>query len=136
MVWYPSPEDALTDDGSSLLAALEESQQPRKDATASPSSAPAQLKPPPVQVGGDLGAGVQLYIAGLGPKVDAAALRAALEVYGKVTEVKVVYDKATGRSKGFGFATVVGASAASAAIDDLTDSSTLGRRLVVRKAFR
>lgn len=80
--------------------------------------------------------GVKLFVGGLGPKVDSDALRAALEEFGEVREAKVVYDRVTGRSRGFGFVTVVGKSAASAAMDVLSDSSTaLGRRLKIREAM-
>lgn len=85
---------------------------------------------------GDPGAGVvDLYIGGLGPKTDSAALKAALEEFGRVTKAKVVHDRATGRSRGFGFASIVGRSAASAATDVLSGGSTrLGRRVTVREA--
>lgn len=135
MQWYPTPENALTDDGTPLLKALEQKRQQLRQTANRPSSdTPDAAKPPPAPVD-ESNASVRLYIAGLGPKVDADALRAALEVYGKVTDVNVVVDRVSGRSKGFGFATVVGTSAASAAIDDLSGSSMLGRRLTVRKAY-
>lgn len=80
---------------------------------------------------------VKLFVGGLGPKVGAEALREVMEQFGEVVEARVVYDRVTGRSRGFGFVTVVGRSAAMAAMDVLTgDSSTrLGRRLKVREAI-
>lgn len=80
--------------------------------------------------------GVKLFVGGLSPKVNDAALRAALEEFGEVREARVVYDRVTGRSRGFGFATMVGKSAAAAVMDVLSgDSSTsLGRRLKIREA--
>lgn len=135
VVWHPRPEDALTDDGVPLLKSLEEKRQQLRQTANSPApTTPIAMKPPPTLID-ESSASVRLYIAGLGPKVNANALRAALEVYGRVTDVNVVFDRATGRSKGFGFATVIGTSAASAAIEDLSGSTTLGRRLIVRKAF-
>lgn len=80
--------------------------------------------------------GVKLFVTGLGPKVDSTKLRTEVERFGEVTDAKVIYDKVTGRSRGFGFVTVVGRSAASAAIDSLTGdtSAGLGVRLKVKEA--
>lgn len=81
--------------------------------------------------------GVKLYVSGLAPKVTKEILRNVMEQFGEVRDVKVIYDKVTGRSRGFGFVTIVGKSAASAAIDILSgdSSSVLGRRITVREAF-
>lgn len=79
--------------------------------------------------------GFKLYVSGLGPKVDSASLKSAFQEFGEVREATVVYDKVTRRSRGFGFVTVIGQSAASAAVDVLNgDNSRLGRRLTVREA--
>lgn len=80
--------------------------------------------------------GVKLYITGLSPKVDSDALRKIVEEFGEVTYSKVVFDRVTGRSKGFGFVTVRGKSTAAAVIDILNgDSRRLGTRLRVREAI-
>lgn len=79
---------------------------------------------------------VKLYISGLPPKVDDSTLRRAFEIYGEVKEVNIPYDRVTGRSRGFAFVTIVGQSSAAAAIDDLTGSNFLGRRVKVREADR
>lgn len=79
---------------------------------------------------------VKLYISGLGPKIDNAALRRAVEVYGQVQSCSVVYDRVTRRSRGFGFITVIGKTAATAIIDELSGSTILGGwKLSVREAI-
>src|SRR5690349_17673942 len=45
----------------------------------------------------------KLFVGGLAWGTDDAGLRQAFEAYGAVTEAKVVMDRDTGRSKGFGF---------------------------------
>lgn len=79
---------------------------------------------------------VKLYIAGLGAKVNVDVLQRAIEAYGEVTDVNIVYDRVTKRSRGFAFVTVAGRRVADAVISDLNDSSNnLGRRLIVRNAL-
>ncbi|RJO63215.1 MAG: RNA-binding protein [Myxococcales bacterium] len=46
---------------------------------------------------------MKLYVGGLPWATNDNSLRAAFEVYGEVTEAKVVTDRETGRSRGFGF---------------------------------
>ncbi|KAI0563699.1 Ser/Arg-rich splicing factor [Gracilaria domingensis] len=73
---------------------------------------------------------VKLYISGLPPRIDSAALRRAIEEFGEVYDSRVVVDRVTGRSRGFGFVTVRGRSTAAAVIDVLSDDSRrLGTRL-------
>ncbi|PXF44783.1 Glycine-rich RNA-binding protein 3, mitochondrial [Gracilariopsis chorda] len=80
--------------------------------------------------------GVKLYISGLSPKVDSDVLRNTVAEFGEVTYSRVVFDRVTGRSKGFGFVTVRGKSTAAAVIDILNgDSRRLGTRLRVREAI-
>lgn len=81
--------------------------------------------------------GVKLFISNLSPRVDNGMLKDALEQFGEVRDAHVVYDRATGRSKGFAFATMSDKSGASAAIDILTAdaSSPLGRRVKIREAI-
>lgn len=117
--WTARAGDALTSTGSALVGAR------GADARSDGDEEPAQR------------VGVKLFVGGLGPKVGGDALRAAMEEFGEVTEARVVYDRVTGRSRGFGFVTMVGRAAASAAVDVLSgDSSTpLGRRLKIREAI-
>ncbi len=47
----------------------------------------------------------KLFMGGLAWGTTEATLRAASEPYGQVEDVKVIMDRDTGRSKGFGFVT-------------------------------
>ena len=47
----------------------------------------------------------KLFMGGLAWGTTEATLRAAAEAYGQVEDVKVITDRDTGRSKGFGFVT-------------------------------
>jgi RNA recognition motif-containing protein len=47
----------------------------------------------------------KLFMGGLSWGTTEATLRAAAEAYGQVEDVKVITDRDTGRSKGFGFVT-------------------------------
>jgi heterogeneous nuclear ribonucleoprotein A1/A3 len=47
----------------------------------------------------------KLFIGGLAWATTESTLRAASEAYGEVEDVKVIMDRDTGRSKGFGFVT-------------------------------
>lgn len=47
----------------------------------------------------------KLYVGGLAWAIDNNALKEAFEVHGEVIEAKVIEDRQTGRSRGFGFVT-------------------------------
>jgi cold-inducible RNA-binding protein len=47
----------------------------------------------------------KLFVGGLAWATDDAKLREAFASFGEITEVKVVSDRDTGRSRGFGFVT-------------------------------
>lgn len=53
---------------------------------------------------------------------------------GEVVEVKIIIDKQTGRSKGFGFITMADEEGATKAIEELEGKEVDGRTLKVAKA--
>jgi RNA recognition motif-containing protein len=61
----------------------------------------------------------RLYVGNLSYSTTDASLRSFFESAGEVAEAEVVIDRATGRSKGFGFVTMANAEGAQAAIDTL-----------------
>lgn len=81
--------------------------------------------------------GVKLFVSGLAPRVDANRLREAVERFGEVADAVVVHDRVTGRSRGFGFVTVVGTDVAAAVLDKLDGDPRLGlgQRVRVREAI-
>lgn len=63
-----------------------------------------------------------------------ADLRNLFETHGEITSVKIITDRATGRSKGFGFVEMPEDEEANAAIEALNGSDVGGRKIVVNKA--
>lgn len=61
-------------------------------------------------------------------------LRTLFEQYGSVTSAKIVKDKVSGRSKGFGFVEMPEESEAQNALSSLYDSEVLGRKIIVNEA--
>jgi RNA recognition motif-containing protein len=61
-------------------------------------------------------------------------LRALFEPHGQVASVDVIVDRATGRSRGFGFVEMAEEAEARKAIEALTDVEAGGRTLVVNEA--
>lgn len=76
------------------------------------------------------GSQVKLFVGNLGPKTTKDSLSEAFEEFGGVEEAVVVFDKVTGRSRGFGFVTMKNASAADAAVGVMHQSTSLGGRRI------
>lgn len=76
----------------------------------------------------------KLFIGGLSWDTTDEGLRNAFSQYGEVVEAKVITDRETGRSRGFGFVTLADASVVQTAIRE-TDGSVLdGRPIRVNEA--
>jgi len=73
----------------------------------------------------------KLFVGGLSFDTDDSGLRAAFEPYGEIREAKVITDRDTGRSRGFGFVTYTNASDASSAIEAQNGATLDGRTLRV-----
>jgi RNA recognition motif-containing protein len=76
----------------------------------------------------------KLFVGSLPWAVNDDSLKAAFTPYGNVVSAKVVTDRRTGRSKGFGFVEMESDSEASAAIEALNGSELNGRNIVVNEA--
>lgn len=77
---------------------------------------------------------IKLYVGNLSFDTTDTALRDLFSQHGTVTDVAIISDKMTGRSRGFGFVTMETASQAQAAIQALNDRSLDGRALTVNEA--
>ncbi len=78
--------------------------------------------------------GTKLFIGSLPWSVNDAELKTLFEPYGNVQSAKVITDKQTRRSKGFGFVEFETEAQASAAINALNESEVKGRKIVVSQA--
>ena len=72
---------------------------------------------------------MEIYVGNLAYATTDEGLKAAFAAYGEVTAVRVVTDRMTGRSKGFGFVTMPDAAQAQAAIDAINGHEIDGRQV-------
>ena len=77
---------------------------------------------------------MEIYVGNLAYATTDDGLKAAFAQYGEVTAVRVVTDRMTGRSKGFGFVTMPDAAQAQAAIDALNGHELDGRTVRVNES--
>ena len=77
---------------------------------------------------------MNIFVAKLNFDTQEDYLRELFEEFGEVDSVKIIMDKFTGRSKGFGFVEMANEEEGQAAINDLNDSEVDGRTIVVKKA--
>lgn len=77
---------------------------------------------------------MNLYIGNLDYGIKEDQLKSLFEEFGEVTSVKIITDKFTGRSKGFGFVEMSDNSAGSAAISALNGKAINNRDMTVSEA--
>lgn len=77
---------------------------------------------------------MKIFIGSLPYKVEEADLQELFAAYGEVSSVKIITDRETGRSKGFGFVEMTDDEAAQKAIDGLNGSEIGGRTIAVSQA--
>lgn len=77
---------------------------------------------------------MNIFVGSLPFKLEEDELREFFEEYGEVSSVKIISDKFTGRSKGFGFVEMPDDEQATKAIEELNGSEIGGRAVVVNKA--
>jgi RNA recognition motif-containing protein len=78
--------------------------------------------------------GNKLYVGNLAYSVRDESLQAAFAAFGTVTSAKVMMDRETGRSKGFGFVEMSSSTEAQAAINGMNGQQIEGRAVVVNEA--
>jgi RNA recognition motif-containing protein len=77
---------------------------------------------------------MNIFVGSLPWSIEEADLRESFEVYGAVSSVKIITDKFTGRSKGFGFVEMDSDEEAEKAIAELNGATVDGRTIVVNKS--
>mgnify|MGYP001187693156 CR=1 FL=1 len=77
---------------------------------------------------------MNVFVAGLPFDMDDLELRAIFEDYGTVATATIVFDRATGHSRGFGFVEFVRDEDAQAAIQALDRATLEGRTMTVKVA--
>jgi RNA recognition motif-containing protein len=77
---------------------------------------------------------MNIFIAGLSFKVNDADLQNLFEEYGPISSAKVITDRQTGRSKGYGFVEIEDNEAATRAITELNGAEYDGRTISVSEA--
>ena len=78
--------------------------------------------------------GNKIYVGNLPFSATSESLNEMFSKFGSVDSAKIIMDKDTGRSKGFGFVEMSSGDEAAAAIEKLNGSDMGGRSLVVNEA--
>lgn len=78
---------------------------------------------------------MNIFIANLNFNTNEQTIRDAFETYGAVDSVKIIFDKFSGKSKGFGFVEMSNEEEGTKAIEDLNESMIEDNKIVVKKAY-
>lgn len=76
----------------------------------------------------------RLYAGNLPYSMTEEEMKSLFSSYGQVESVKLIVDKFTGRSKGFGFVEMTSEAEANSAIEKLNGSEVGGRKIIVNLA--
>jgi RNA recognition motif-containing protein len=77
---------------------------------------------------------MNLFVSNISKNVKDEVLKALFSEFGEVISAKVLTDKQTGESRGFGFVDMASEQHAQEAMRKLTNAEFFGRRLLVSKA--
>jgi len=77
---------------------------------------------------------MNIFVGSLPFSLEEADLRELFEAYGEVSTVKLIIDRETGRSKGFGFVEMPDDESAQKAITGLNGAEVKGRSIAVSQA--
>lgn len=77
---------------------------------------------------------MNIFVGSLPFRVGEEELGQLFAQYGEVSSARIIKDRATGRSKGYGFVEMPDDAAAQRAIEELDGSEMGGRRIAVNKA--
>jgi|SRR5688572_9898192 cold-inducible RNA-binding protein len=76
----------------------------------------------------------KLFVGSLSYQANDDDLKAAFDAVGQVVSAKVITDRETGRSKGFGFVEMATEEEAQKAVKELNGKEVAGRAIVVNEA--
>ncbi len=77
---------------------------------------------------------MNIFVAKLSPETQGEDLKGLFENYGRVDSAKVILDRETNRSKGYGFVEMPDDREAQEAIDSLNETEFKGSQIVVKAA--
>jgi len=77
---------------------------------------------------------MNIYVGNLSYDATDEMIRQAFESFGQVTSAKIIKDKYSGQSRGFGFVEMPGESQAQTAIKSLNGKELLGKQMSVSEA--
>ena len=77
---------------------------------------------------------MNIYVANIPWKASEEELKGLFQQYGEVDSAKIIVDKFTQRSRGFGFIEMKDDDAGKKAIDELNGQDFMGKNLVVNEA--
>jgi RNA recognition motif-containing protein len=77
---------------------------------------------------------MNIYVGNLSYGMSEDELRQAFSAFGQVSSVKILMDRETGRSRGFGFVEMPNQSEAEAAVSQLNGKDVGGRALRINEA--
>ena len=78
--------------------------------------------------------GINIYVGNISFKTSEDHLKTLFETYGRVEAAKIITDRATGRSRGFGFVEMADRQEGLKAIEELNSKDFMGRSLRVNEA--
>ncbi len=78
--------------------------------------------------------GINIYVGNISFKTEDDHLKDLFERYGQVESAKIIIDRTTGRSRGFGFVEMEDRESGLKAIEELDSKDFMGRNLRVNEA--
>ena len=78
---------------------------------------------------------MNIFVGSLPFSLEEAELKGFFEEYGEVTSARIITDKFSGRSKGFGFIEMPNGEEAQKAIEELNGAEVDGRTIVVNESI-
>jgi RNA recognition motif-containing protein len=77
---------------------------------------------------------MNIYVSNLSFNIQDEDLKGFFTPYGEVSSAKIINDKTTGQSRGFGFVEMTNSAEARKAITELNDATVDGRKIKVMEA--